>query len=185
MRGLGKLMAALALVFGLAAGAGAQEDGAAPIEQLALDDARVARFLSSYPAVQAVMLEFDKEYEPGDPDGLMDEIDYLAGNAEAITAMEVKIEEGGFASFKDWYDTVQSIIIARQWLTDPPTDESMDASEAEIRKMEGITDEEKEDLLAGLREAREQMDAMKPTDANLDAVRPHLDRLDGVLGGSN
>ena len=185
MRGLGKILAALALIAGLAAGAMAQEDGTSTIEQVPLDEARMTRFISSFEAVQALMLELDKEYEPGDADSVLDEIDYLAGSAESVAAIEAKVKEAGFDGFKDWYDTIQSIMIARQWLSEPPTDESMDASEAEIRKMEGITDEEKEDLLAGLREAREQMDAMKPTDANLEAVRPHLDRLDGLLGGSN
>ena len=109
----------------------------------------------------------------------------LAGNGEAVKAIEAKVKEAGFEGFEDWYDTAQSVMIARMWLTNPPSAEELDASEAEIQKMEGISDEEKQDLLASLAEARDQIETMKPTDENMAAVKPHLDKLEGVLGGTN
>ncbi|MCB1419931.1 MAG: hypothetical protein KDJ74_13390 [Notoacmeibacter sp.] len=182
----GLALAAISALFLLAAPVAAQdEESMAPIKQIALDEARVARFADSFQQVSALFGEFDKEYEAGDADTVMDEVDYLAGNGEAVKAIEAKVKEAGFEGFEDWYDTAQSVMIARMWLTNPPSAEELDASEAEIQKMEGISDEEKQDLLASLAEARDQIETMKPTDENMAAVKPHLDKLEGVLGGTN
>ncbi|MCB1382544.1 MAG: hypothetical protein KDJ73_06375 [Notoacmeibacter sp.] len=182
----GWAIAAASALFLLAAPVGAQEDESMqPVKQIALDDARVQRFADSFPQVAALFPELDKEYEPGDADTVMEEVDYLAGNSEAVKAIEAKVKEAGFDGFEDWYDTAQSVMIARMWLTNPPSAEELDASEAEIQKMEGISDQERQDLLASLAEARDQMETMKPSDGNMAAVKPHLDKLDGVLGGTN
>ena len=84
----GWAIAAASALFLLAAPVGAQEDESMqPVKQIALDDARVQRFADSFPQVAALFPELDKEYEPGDADTVMEEVDYLAGNSEAVKAI--------------------------------------------------------------------------------------------------
>ncbi|PHP66865.1 hypothetical protein CSC94_12240 [Zhengella mangrovi] len=152
--------------------------------QVPLTSASVDHFLATWPRVSAVFTELDEQYEPGDPDTVMDELIYLSENAAAVSKLEQKVRDAGFSGFQDWLATAQSVMMARQWIIDPPNAEDMDAAEAEIRAMTDINDEVRAELLASLADARGQIDRMRPTDENLEAVRPYLARLETALGAN-
>lgn len=151
------------------------------LAQVPLTPDIVNRFLESWPGVSALITELDRDYEPGDPDVVMDELLYLAESADAVARLEGRIKTAGWAGFRDWFLTAQSIMLARQWIIDPPNSDDMDAAEAEIRAMQGIAEDVRAELLANLADARSQIDGLRPSRDNLDAVRMHLDRLDAVL----
>lgn len=152
------------------------------LAQVPLTGQTVLRFLESWENVEAVFTELDDQYEPGDPDTVMDELAYLADSADAVARLEAQVRAAGWSGFEDWFMTAQSIMLARQWIIDPPDADDMDAAEAEIRAMQGISEDVRAELLANLADARSQIDGLRPSQANLDAVRPHVERLDSVLG---
>lgn len=152
------------------------------LAQVPLTGQTVLRFLESWESVEAVFTELDDQYEPGDPDAVMDELAYLADSADAVARLEAQVRAAGWSGFEDWFMTAQSIMLARQWIIDPPDSDDMDAAEAEIRAMQGISEDVRAELLANLADARSQIDGLRPSQANLDAVRPHVERLDSVLG---
>lgn len=152
------------------------------LAQVPLTGQTVLRFLESWENVEAVFTELDDQYEPGDPDAVMDELAYLADSADAVARLEAQVRAAGWSGFEDWFMTAQSIMLARQWIIDPPDSDDMDAAEAEIRAMQGISEDVRAELLANLADARSQIDGLRPSQANLDAVRPHVERLDSVLG---
>ncbi|MFP1633153.1 hypothetical protein ACLB6G_15580 [Zhengella sp. ZM62] len=167
----------------LAGGGGVTVAAAAgTVAQVPLTPETVLRFLESWESVEAVFAELDDQYEPGDPDAVMDELAYLVESADAVARLESEVRAAGWSGFEDWFMTAQSIMLARQWIIDPPNSEDMDAAEAEIRAMQGISEDVRAELLANLADARSQIDGLRPSQANLDAVRPHVERLDSVLG---
>ena len=150
--------------------------------QVPLTPGTVLRFLESWENVEAVFTELDDQYEPGDPDAVMDELAYLVESADAVARLESQVKAAGWSGFEVWFMTAQSIMLARQWIIDPPNSDDLDAAEAEIRAMQGISEDVRAELLANLADARSQIDGLRPSQANLDAVRPHVERLDSVLG---
>ncbi|MCB1418363.1 MAG: hypothetical protein R3D65_15075 [Zhengella sp.] len=158
-----------------------ETDAATVLAQVPLTGDVVVRFLESWQDVAALFTELDEQYEPGDPDVVMDELVYLAENAQAVARIEDRVRAAGWPGFQDWFLTAWSIMLARQWIIDPPDSDDMDAAEAEIRVMQDVTEEVRAELLASLADARNQIDSLRPSKANLAAVRMHLERLDRVL----
>ena len=158
-----------------------ETDAATVLAQVPLTGDVVVRFLESWQDVAALFTELDEQYEPGDPDVVMDELVYLAENAQAAARIEDRVRAAGWPGFQDWFLTAWSIMLARQWIIDPPDSDDMDAAEAEIRVMQDVTEEVRAELLASLADARNQIDSLRPSKANLAAVRMHLERLDRVL----
>ena len=175
---------AAAVMLALAAGStvpAVQAQGVQVLAQVPLTGDVVVRFLESWQDVAALFTELDEQYEPGDPDVVMDELVYLAENAQAVARIEDRVRAAGWPGFQDWFLTAWSIMLARQWIIDPPDSDDMDAAEAEIRVMQDVTEEVRAELLASLADARNQIDSLRPSKANLAAVRMHLERLDRVL----
>ena len=103
----------------------------------------------------------------GDPDG---------------SALDIAAERQGFASFDAWGGLAQNILIARLWADNPPDEDEIAASEAEIMAQTDVSEDEKKQMVAGLHEALGTAREEKPSDANIETVRPFLERLNGILG---
>jgi hypothetical protein len=157
----------------------AQESAVAPLE---LTPASVEKFIVTFPALAASFSRTDAEFDAADQDSLVGQIGLMMEGDSDGSALDSAAAAKGFASFEEWGNLAQNILVARLWADNPPDEAEIAASEAEITALTDVTEDEKKQMIAGLHDALGTAVEEKPSGANIETVRPFLVRLSGILG---
>jgi hypothetical protein len=160
-------------------GALAEETAVQPV---ALTAASVEKFMATFPVLAARFSQADPEFDAADQDSLVGQISLMIEGDPNDSALDKAAAAQGYVSFDEWGSLAQNILIARQWAANPPDEAEVAASEAEIAALTDVSEDEKSQMIAGLHEAMGTAIAEKPSDANIETVRPFLGKLKEILG---
>jgi hypothetical protein len=156
-----------------------------PVQPVELTAALVEKFIATFPALATGYSQSDPEFDAADQDSLIGQIGLMIEGDPDDSALDKAAAAQGYASFDDWGGVAQNILIARLWADNPPDEAEIAASEAEIMALTDVSEDEKKQMIAGLHEALGTALGEKPSDTNIELVRPFLDKLREVLGGPN
>ena len=154
-----------------------------PVQPVELTAASIEKFIATFPALATSYSQSDPEFDAADADSLIGQIGLMIEGDPDDSALDKAAAGQGFASFDEWGGLAQNILIARLWADNPPDEAEIAASEAEITALTDVSEDEKKQMIAGLHEALGTAQQEKPSDANIELVRPFLPRLSEVLGG--
>jgi len=162
-----------------------------------LTDATIKHFIASMEAVQVLedeydMDEFDEEgdlysdEDAGVPEKPMSEsIARLKGH-EVYGKLREVVQQHGFSDVASWAQVGDRIIKA--WFAIEMREESpemrseLDRAIREIEESPHMTDHQKQEIIQQMRQSMTFMEAMADApEADIDAVRPHLDELRSAL----
>ena len=132
-----------------------------PERPVSLTEDTIKRFLFGFAPVAATAREVDGRGEA----------------AERTAILDVKAAEYGFASFSDWVDTTNTIMVTYHWATNPDPRAEVDKAIAAIPAMPNLSDQEKSDMIAGLKTGLAKVENAKPTPENMAIVQKHLRTL--------
>jgi len=157
------------------------------IDQIPLDRAIVERFLAAAAALGDLQRRIDGTTGTGDV-RLAEVPDGFAGDPETRRLFLGIISANGFADDFAWARALVSISLALGEL-DPEMPLSQAETEvrdeiARTRTDETLSEAEKADTIATLEGHLAELERMRPLTGNVDAVRPHVDRLTRILGGN-
>ena len=134
---------------------------ALPERSVVLTEEMVTRFLYGFAPVASTARELDAK-----------------GTAEQRTAiLDKKAAEFGFASFADWLDTTNTIMVTYHWATNPDPRQEVEKAISSIPSMVTLSDKEKTDMIDGLKAGLAKVENAKPTPGNLAIVQRHLRTL--------
>lgn len=177
-----KRLAVLVLLTYLPAGSAHPQETA--VEPLELTPALVGNFVATFPQLAASLSQADPEFDAADQDAMIGEISLMIEGDPDDSALDKACAAKGYASFDEWGKLAQNVLLARLWAGNPPDEAEIAASEAEISALTDVTEDEKSQMIAGLHQALGTAQQEKPSDANIEIVRPFLRQLDGILGES-
>lgn len=174
-------MAVAALALGI--GAAHAEDMAArkPVPQVALDGPKVEKFLETWGLVTEEIEQRDSDFDGGDTETLIDQLQAMHETAATDAAMTSVVKGHGYASFDEWVATSYTILVSHQWVENPPDAEEFAKARAAIEKMDGMSEDQKREMLASLQDALGVVSEMEPTADNKEAVAPYLKEIASVL----
>jgi hypothetical protein len=153
-----------------------------PVQPLELSGDQVSKFVAAYPALSQAFSAIDPEFDAADPDSLIGQIGLMVEGDPEDSALDKAAGGAGYGSFDEWGQIAGNVLLARLWAQNPPDEAEIAASEAEINAQTDVTPDEKKDMIAGLHEALGAAQDQKPSDSNVEAVRPFLKQLDDALG---
>ena len=153
-----------------------------PVQPVELTAALVEKFIATFPALATGFSQSDPEFDAADPDSLIGQIGLMIEGDPDDSALDKAAERQGFASFDEWGGLAQNVLIARLWADNPPDEAEIAASEAEITALTDVSEDEKNQMIAGLHEALGTALGEKPSEANIELVRTFLRQLNAILG---
>lgn len=157
----------------------AQESAVQPLD---ITSEQVSKLIASYPALSTSFAAIDPEFDTTDPDSLIGQIGLMVEGDPEGSALDKAASAAGYASFDEWGQIAGNILLARLWAQNPPDEAEIAASEADIMSQSDVSDDEKKEMIAGLHQALGSAREQKPSDANIEAVRPFLAQLDETIG---
>jgi hypothetical protein len=176
---LWKRWAALLWLMAPCGAAFAEETAVQPVE---LTAAAVDKFIVTFPALAARFSQDDPEFDAADQGSLVGQISLMIEGDSDGSPLDKAAAAQGYASFDEWGGIASNILIARLWADNPPDEAEIAASEAEIAALTDVSEDEKTQMIAGLHEAMGTAVEEKPSNENIETVRPFLGRLKEILG---
>jgi hypothetical protein len=132
-----------------------------PDRPVALNDAVVQRFLYGYAPVAATVLELGSDGEP----------------EQRLATLDAKARELGFASYRNWQDTANTIMVTYHWATHPQPQQEVEKAIAVVPTMANVSEKEKSEMIAGLKSGLARVENTKPSPENLAVVEHRLRTL--------
>ncbi len=184
-------IAAVVAVLALAAvGVSSQataQDGQQVPQQVELTAQQIEAFLASYPEVEALGEEFEREYgsvdvDPEDPTSAFTA---YSRYADARERMEGIMRRHGIASMEEWTRLAYSVMLAYSFAEQGEDigsmDQEMDSAIAQIEGDDSIPAEQKEQLIAMLRMQVEQISQLRPPPGNIELAAQYADRIRTIV----
>lgn len=167
------IFAVLALA-GLAGTAHAQSS-------IQLTEQQVVGFIASYPEIVALSEEYEGTEAPAEGD-LTASLGALMTYQNAMGRLNATVAAHGFADYNEWMQVVSAIAVAYAFAAEGGgMDADMDAAIAAIEGNPNLTAEQKQAMLAQFEQAAASMNAMKPSQENLDLVDAHAAELEVIF----
>lgn len=189
------------------AGQAAEEPSAADIEpkQVPLDGKKVEAFIAAWPEFEALREKLTAENpatanQGGDKKDQQESDEAEVGEAEdpvgALAAylddpkakpeIESILKKHGFATYSDWADVAQSVLLAFG-ATDSDgggTDLAAEKKKVqdEIQNDAALSEDEKKSALKDLDEQFAALESFQPIPGNVDAVKPYLAKIKDLFG---
>ncbi len=173
MRSAAFALTAIACLLAAAADAGQSQP---------LADKDIAAFVSVWPAMSMNIAKADPEYDPKLVNGLRQQLDEMAASDSKDSALDKIAASNGYADFETMAALAGRILLAAQWIKDAPDHADLNAAIARVEADTVRTASEKADLIAGLKEGFKRALAERPSDADIETVRPFIGALDKAVG---
>ncbi len=152
-------------------------------EQVPLDTAKVEAVIASLPEIKATAEALSQKYGDDDAgDDLASSWSQLMAYGDAQSSLNGVVQKHGFADFQTWVQTFSSVAMAHAFAKDDvDVDAGLAEALAEIRNNDALTDEQKQMLSAQMEASFGAIAGMRPSQQNLDAVSPFGAQLDALL----
>lgn len=185
---LAAALASICMVWSIAVGlpaAVAQQP--AGEHQIELTPDMVEAFLDTYPQIEALGEEFERQYgyagaDPEDPAGFA--MAY-ARYAEARERMEAILSQYGIGSMEEWGRIAYSLMIAYSFAEGGENIGGMDQEMAEaieqIRGDPSIPAAQRDHLVASLQAQVDQLRQLRPSDGNIALAAQYAERIRAIV----
>jgi hypothetical protein len=151
-------------------------------ESRPLAEKDIAAFVSVWPAMSMDLATADPEYDPELINGLRQQLDEMAASDSKDSALDRIVASDGYADFETMAALAGRILLAAQWAKDAPDQADLNAAIAGVEADTVRTASEKADLIRALKEGFERALAERPSDADIETVRPFIGALDKAVG---
>lgn len=126
------------------------------------------------------------EAEVGEAEDPVGALAAYLDNPKAKPQIEAILKKQNFATYSDWADVAQSVLLAFG-ASDPDGGETDLAAEkkkvqTEIEGDAALSDDEKKAALKDLDEQFAALESFQPIAGNVDAVKPYLDKIKDLFG---
>ncbi|MFD1701778.1 hypothetical protein ACFSCV_02060 [Methylopila henanensis] len=126
------------------------------------------------------------EAEVGEAEDPVGALAVYLDKPEAKAEIDAVLKKHNFATYSDWADTAQSVLLAFG-ASDPEGGETDLASEkrkvqTEIENDGALSDEEKQAALKDLDEQFAALESFQPLPGNVDVVKPYVDKIKALFG---
>lgn len=143
--------------------------------ELRLDAPTIERFIAAFARMKAVLKRSGRPVP--DADTAPDPVD--GAEAQAIAASH------GFATQQIWARVMSAIMLAYEYAQpDSPLQQleaNMGRAQAQIMGDTSLSAEEKQQMIAGMKEEHESMLGMRPPAEHVEAVRPFVPRIKALI----
>jgi hypothetical protein len=185
----------LAVLFALAIGVplapafSAEEFDPAVLDQMAKDvhqvpltEDMIDRFVASYPEMKEVVAKFPATQMPDEPSDKSDLEMLPPDKRAAMTAVATK---HGFKDLQEWSDVAQSVVMSYAYLREGKglneLDKMVDRMVAQAENDSKLTDEQRQETIAQVRELGAKLAKLQPLPQNYELVEKMIGKVAPVM----
>ena len=188
-----RLFAALFVCLGFLAlpqaqsAAAAQEAAGPPFEQVQLTPDMVKRFLTSFAQINRAGKKYESRADRSGPpsSGLVGSASAYMQNKEARAEIEDILQSNGFSDFQQWSRIGQSVGLAYGFVKSKRSPEELqqqaEKAIALIQKNDRFSDQQKQRMIALMREQMGAMSRFTPLAGNVELVRGMMSEIKPVM----
>lgn len=141
--------------------------------QVPLTPEIVGNFIESHPVIQERLDTFSDDYAAPEGDSPADAVAAYMTYQAASGELDALVGQYGFSSFMDWVQTMSSVLTAYTFVREGGgMDQGFQDAIDQINSNPNFTEEQRQAMIAQMSAAMQSVDAMRPDQANLDAVEP-------------
>lgn len=156
---------------------------AAQMPQVPLNKTIIESFIASYPTVKTTADAVSKKYNIKTQGAQASGWGAWMGASGAWGEMNAVVKPFGFDTFQTWLNATISIAMAFAFAKDGgQMDKQMADAMAKVQSDPNIPPAQKQMIMQQIQASAGSMGAIKPPQANLDAVKPYLAQLTPLLG---
>ncbi|MGH6926422.1 MAG: hypothetical protein ACRED5_22060 [Propylenella sp.] len=149
--------------------------------EMPLTPEKVEAVVTSFPLMRERLAEIDRSFSGNsDAEALASSLQALSLVGAANNALNVAAQRQGFASFLDWLNTTYAVIFAHAFAR-PDMDAELKQALDNIDAQQALSAEQKEQMKAMIRQSMGAVDAVRPPQANIEAVAPYHDEIEAML----
>ena len=149
-------------------------------EEMLTGDA-VMRFAADWPVMAQELAKADAEFDPALAVAVEQQLQDMAAKDSKDSGLDTVAAAHGYRDFESFEAEASRILIAAKWAKDPPDDADLKAALAAVEGQADMDADAKAALKASLEEAYEEALAAKPSDADIETVRPHLAAIEAAF----
>lgn len=178
-----RIAAALVLGVGLLLASAPAQAQLAAGSNYVLTPQIVENFISSYGPVRQRAEELgDENQSLPDDASPVDTFSAYLGAQGAMNELNGVTNQYGFSDFHDWLNAMSAIVSAYTFVQDGGgMDAQMAQAIAQVQNNPNMTQQQKDAILAQLGVATQSINAMRPSQENLDAVTPYANEIETML----
>ncbi len=151
--------------------------------QVPLTPEIVGQFIESHPVIQERLDTFSDDYAAPEGDSPADAVAAYMTYQAASGELDALVGEYGFSSFMDWVQTMSAVVTAYTFVREGGgMDQGFQDAIDQINSNPNFTEEQRQAMIAQMAAAMQSVDAMRPDQANLDAVEPFNAELAVLFG---
>ena len=154
------------------------------VAEEALTGEAVARFAAEWPVIARELAKADAEFDPALDVAVESQLQDMAASDSKDSNLDKVAAEHDYPDFESFAAMAARILIAAKWAKDPPDDADLKAALAAVDGQADMDADAKAALKASLEEAYDEALAAKPSDADIEIVRPHLAAIDTALAAN-
>jgi hypothetical protein len=165
----------------------AQEPTAPPFEQVKLTPDMVKRFLASFAQIKKVGKKYEAQTDrsASSSNGPMAAVSAYIQNEQARAQIEKILQANGFSDFLEWSKVGQSVGLAYGFVKSKRSPEELqqqaEQAIALIRKNDRFSDQQKERMIALMRQQLGSMSRFTPLPGNAEVVGGMMDEIKPVM----
>jgi hypothetical protein len=152
-------------------------------ESITLTAERVEAVIAAFAPMRAELRELDESFgSDADANNYSSQLQALAIAGGVSGAVDSAAQENGFASFLDWVNHTNAVLIAHVFAANASKmDAEMQQALAQIDSQPGMSDAQKEQMKQMLMQSMAAVDAARPPEENIAAVMPYHDQIEAIL----
>jgi hypothetical protein len=151
-------------------------------EAVPLDGATVRNFIVSYDAVRESANELSAQYDQSEDSSVIGGWHGWKGEGGARNALDATVEAHGFADFSAWVEALSAIARSYAFVTEfEEADIQISEAQKRVQNNPDISEADREMMLQQLEHTAKTIALMRPSQENIDAVKPHLAELAGFF----
>lgn len=141
----------------------------------------VAQFAADWPVMAEELAKADPDFDPAMTDAVESQLQDMAASDSKDSKLDQVATARGYPDFESFAAVAARILIAAKWAKDPPDDADLKAALAAVAADSEMAADAKAALSASIEEAYAKALAVKPSDADIETVRPHLAAMEAAL----
>jgi hypothetical protein len=141
----------------------------------------VARFAADWPAMAAELAKADLDFDPAMGIAVESQLQDMASSDSKDSRLDRVVAAHDYPDFESFAAFAARTLTAAKWAKDPPDATDLKAALEAVEADDEMTADAKTALSASIEEAYAKALTAKPSDADIDTVRPHLAAIEASL----
>lgn len=141
----------------------------------------VARLAAAWPVMAVELAKADPDFDPAMDIVVESQLQDMAASDSKNSGLDAIAADHDYPDFESFAAVAVRILIAAKWANDPPDDADLKAALAAVEADSEMAADAKVALSASIEEAYAKALAARPSDADIETVRPHLAAIGAAL----